>query len=212
MRPAATVSFIILAIVMLVGQPMASDSARPASSGMTLEAKFWLAIGDYFKAPEQEIRVVRTQRIPDEELAVLFYLSQRAGVTVQAVIDLRKAGRSYAEITDLFQLSPAIFYVPIKIDPSPPFGKAYGHFKAKSKSDWKKIQLADDDIINLVNLRFISNQCKVAPDDVIKLRTPSKNYVQVLDETVKFAAEAKRKADAPKALNYADKNKGPKPK
>jgi hypothetical protein len=212
MRPALTVLSILLAIMLIAGSSIAADPARPSSSGSSLEAKFWVAIGDYFRAPDQEISIVRAQRIPNDEFAAIFYLSQRAGVTVQAVIDLRKAGRSYAEITDLFQLSPAIFYVPIKTDPGPPFGQAYGHFKKHPKSEWKKIQLADDDIINLVNLRFISNQCKVSPEDVINLRTTSKTYVQVLDETVKFAAEAKRKAGAPKALNFADKNKGPKPK
>lgn len=212
MRPAVAVWIFPLVVLMTAGSLLAADLSGPSSSATTLEGKFWVAVGDYFKAPKEELTLVRNQRIPEDELAVVFYLSQRAGVTVQAVIDLRKAGRSYAEITDLFQLSPAIYYVPIKSEPVPPFGKAYGHFKKQSKSEWKKIQLGDDDVINLANLRFISNHCRVAPDDVMKLRGSAKGYVQTLDETVKFASEAKRKADAPKALNFADKNKGPKPK
>ena len=193
-----------------------SGQSADISAGLSISdghlKSFHLAISDYFKLPEREVIAVRERKIPDEELAVIFYLSQRAGVTPQAVIELRKAGKSYLEITLLFQLSPAIYYVPIKKDPGPPFGKAYGHFKKRSKSEWKKVELDDDDIVNLVNLRFISNHCHASPDDVISLRAKSKSYVLLHDETIQYVAESKKKSDAPKARNFADRNKGPKPK
>jgi len=51
-----------------------------------------------------------------------------------------------------YKLSPEIFYVHFDRDPGPPYGRAWGHFRNRERREWGKIRLADDDIVNVVNL------------------------------------------------------------
>lgn len=87
------------------------------------------------------------------------------------------------DITLHFGLSPEIFYVPVRGElKGPPYGKAYGYYKNKPRKGLRKIRLVDADIVNLVNLKFISEYHRHSPDDVIRMRTAGKHFVIVNDE------------------------------
>jgi hypothetical protein len=165
---------------------------------------FYLAVGDYFRVPEREVIIIRERRIPDEEIPVIFFIAARARVAPSVVIDLRLGGRSWMDITLYFKLSPDIYYVPVKGKvKGPPYGKAYGYYKNKNRKDWGKIVLSNPEIINLVNLRFISEYHHFAPEEVIRLRADGKNFVVINDEVKK--GKAKEKEKGPK-----ENDKGPK--
>lgn len=157
---------------------------------------FYLAIGDYYRVPEREVVVVRDRHIPDEEIPVVFFLAQTAHVSPSAIIDLRLAGRSWPDISLHFGLGPEIFYVPVKetVVIGPPYGKAYGYYKKKPRKAWKSIVLSDTDVVNLVNLKFVSEHYKYPPEKVMKLREGGKNFVAINDEVVKEKKGGKEKA------------------
>jgi hypothetical protein len=86
------------------------------------------------------------------------------------------------DITLRFGLSPEIYYVPVRVEvKGPPYGKAYGYYKNKPRKEWGKIVLKDADVINFVNLRFISEYHGYPPGEVIKMRSAGKNFVVVHD-------------------------------
>jgi len=60
---------------------------------------------------------------------VVFFIADRAGLKPAPVIELRDLKKSWLDITIHFGLSPEIYYVPVTVDPGPPYGKAYGYFK-----------------------------------------------------------------------------------
>ena len=165
---------------------------------------FYLAVGDYYRVPEREVIIIRERRIPDEEIPVVLFIAARARVAPSVVIDLRLGGRSWMDITLHFKLNPEIYYVPVKAEvKGHPYGKAYGYYKKRPKEEWRKIVLSNDEIINLVNLRFISEYHHCAPEDVIRMRADGKNFVVINDEVKK--GKAKEKEKGPK-----DNDKGPK--
>ena len=168
---------------------------------------FHLAIGDYYHVPEKEIVVVRERHIPDNELPVVFFLAARAKVAPGVIIDLRLKNKSWMEITRHFGLGADVYYVPVKQVSGPPYGKAYGHFKNKNKKDWGTIRLADADIVNFVNLRFVSEHYGYSPDEVIKMRAGGKTFVNINTELKKN--KAKKQKDA---KSYSQKNKKPQSK
>jgi hypothetical protein len=86
------------------------------------------------------------------------------------------------EITTHLGLTAEVFYVPVQGDPGPPYGKAYGHFKNRKKADWGAIRLTDTDIVNFVNLKFISSHYGYSPDEVIKMRQSGKDFVSINTE------------------------------
>ena len=72
-----------------------------------------------------------------------------------------------------------MYYVPLKSNPGPPYGKAYGYFKNKPRKEWKNINFTDEDIINLVNLRFISDYYGYDPTQIVKMRNEGKGFVAI---------------------------------
>ena len=179
--------FVILLAVLL--WPAADKCRADIDVGLSIGEDgikgFYLAIGEHFKVPEKEIVIVREKKIPDEDLPVVYFMARRSEVAPEVIIKLRLGGKSWMEICAHFGMTAEIFYVPVKTAPGPPFGKAYGHFKKKKKNEWKTIQLSDADIVNFVNLRFISEHYGYSPDDVIKMREKGKSFVIINAEVKK---------------------------
>jgi hypothetical protein len=171
---------------------------------------FYIAIGDYYRVPEREVVVVRDRHISDEEKPVVFLLAQRAHVSPSAIVDLRLAGRSWLDISLHFGFGPEIFYVPVRetVVIGPPYGKAYGYYKKKPKKQWRTIALSDADVVNLVNLKFVSDHYKYAPEKVMKLREGGKDFVAINDDVVKEKKRGKEKGESGKKGDGKEKNKG----
>ena len=165
---------------------------------------FYFSISDYYHVPEKEVVVVRERKIPDEELPVVFFIAARAGVEPKVIVDLRLGGSSWYNISIKYGIYADVYYVPLVVDPGPPYGKAYGYYKKKPKKEWKKIKLADADIINLVNLRYISEYYDYKPENIVKMRSDGKNYV-VISENVKV--EKKGNKDKSKGKNKGNNKK-----
>jgi len=155
-------------------------------------AEFYLAIGNHFQVSTKQIAVCKQNKIPDEDMPVVFFLARRAHVTPQKIIDLRLSGRTWMEIAANFRLTAEAFYVAIQKPAGPPYGKAYGHYQNKPKKKWKNIKLTDDEITNLVNLRFIANYYGYTPDEVVKMREQGKSFKAINDQII--IAQKKKKA------------------
>jgi hypothetical protein len=155
---------------------------------------FYLAIGEQYQAPEREVVAVRQWQIPDEEIPVVFFLARRANVGPEVVIKMRLGGKSWMDIAIGYGLTAEVFYVPVTVVPGPPYGKAYGHFRNHDRSKWGTIRLADADIINFVNLKFISERYHCPADDVIKMREKGANFVSINTEVKQNKEKAKHQA------------------
>ena len=207
--------FAIILSFFLLSHIMSTNAPAEVDIGLSIDEdgikSFYIAVGDYYDAPEKEIAVVRKHKIPDEDLSVVFFLSRRAKVSSQAIIDLHLEGKTWMEITLHYGLGPGIYYVPVKEAKGPPYGKALGHFKKKPKDKWKKITLKNDEIINLVNLKFMSEYHGYSPDDIIKMRTKGKNFLLINKEIKKAKKEHKLKVSK-KASKVKSKEKAKKKK
>lgn len=205
-----------LLLVLSISNPCKADVDIGVSIGDDGIKSFYLAIGNHYNVPEKEIIIVRKKNIPDDELPIVYFLARKAGVSPGVIIKLRLGGKSWWEITVHFGLNAGIYYVPVKSNPGPPYGKAYGHFKNKKKNEWHKIVLTDLEIINFVNLRFISEHYGYSADEVIKMREKGKSFVVINTEVKKNKGQAKKQAkyvaeedDNSKGKNK-DKGKGKK--
>lgn len=184
-------------------------SAQNVSTGMFISdgvlKSFYLAIGDYYRVPESRVvHVKKHYRVPDEELPAVFFLAARAHVDPDVIIDLRIGQRmSWLNITFHFGLTPEIYYVPVE-RAGPPYGKAYGYYK-KHGQDYKKVVLADSDVINLVNLRFLSDYHGVAAEVVMDLRSQGQKFVVINEEVGKGKGQHRNDDDGDKGK---DKQKG----
>jgi hypothetical protein len=146
---------------------------------------FYLAVGEYYRVPRHEVIYVRDKGIPTNDIPVVFFLAKTAHVAPSKVMSLRLRGFSWLDITYHYGLSPAIYYVPVKEVHGPPYGKAYGYYKKKPKHKWKEIDLSDEDVMNLVNLRFMSSHYNYEPERIVKLRSQGRDFVVINDDVRK---------------------------
>ncbi len=146
---------------------------------------FYIAVGDHYRVAPRVVVDLRTRyRLLDEELPLVFFLAARANVAPQAVIDLRLGKLSWLQIALRLRLSPEIFFVPVTLEKTgPPYGNAYGYYRNHGRAgDWGKVALSDREVIDLVNLRFMSEYHGLAPDVIISLRGRHKTFIGIHDE------------------------------
>jgi hypothetical protein len=165
--------------------------AQTAYSVSASIGNFHVAVSNYYQVPEREVIVVRERRIPDDELPVVFFIAQRARVPVARIVDMRLRGDSWWDISVRFGLGADVYYVPVTVVRSgPPYGRAYGHYK-KPKKQWNTIALTDGDVVNLVQLRFISDHYHIAPERVVEMRERNVGFIAIHDDAGKRGAAAR---------------------
>ena len=106
---------------------------------------FYLSVGEYYRVPERDVIFIRERRIPDYEIPVVLFISQRARVAPAMIIDLRLSGNSWMNISLRFGLGPDVYYVPVQNVHGSPYGHAYGHYRNRNRNEWHRIRLDDDD-------------------------------------------------------------------
>lgn len=167
---------------------------------------FYFAVGDHYRVDPRVVVDIRSRYgLLDEELPVVYFLAARAHVAPQVVIDLRLGRMSWLDIALRLRLSPEIFFLTLRAERiGPPYGNAYGYYWKRGRAgDWRGLVLADREVIDLVNLRFMSEYHGLGPDEIIGLRGRNKSFVGVHDELGgskgRGAAGKNAKADKPAA-------------
>lgn len=198
----ARVIFPLVVFIMAFSYPAPARAGFDAGVSIGEEGieSFYLSVGEYYSVPQREVIVVRERRIPDDEIPVVLFLARRAGVASGVIMDLRLGGKSWLDITLRYGYTPEIFYVPVKA--GPPYGKAYGYHMKKPRKAWKKLALTDVEVVDLVNLKFISEHYGYSAEEVIKMRRGGKGFVSINYEAKKAKKGKKKGPGGP------PKNKG----
>ncbi len=132
---------------------------------------FSLSIGDYYRVPQQEVMVIE-RSIPREEMSVVYFLASKSHRDARYISDLRLRGKSWWDISLRLGLDPRTLYVVNTHRHSrPPYGNAYGY--------GRNHHLRDSEIVDLVNVRFLSNYHRISPDEVIDRRRRGEHYNRI---------------------------------
>ncbi len=152
------------------------------SRGETLSG-FFLAVGDYYRIPQGEVITIRKRGIPPYEIPVVLFIAKKAHADPETVMDFRLRNNTWLCTTLRFGLGPEIFYVPVSVVVKDQlYGKVYGYYNHKPKKEWKRIVLSDKDIVNLVNLKLMSEHYGYPPEKIIKMRSRGKEFYAINDE------------------------------
>ncbi|MCK9264034.1 MAG: hypothetical protein M0R18_09455 [Deltaproteobacteria bacterium] len=128
---------------------------------------FLVSIGEYYRVPHREVIVVHQREIRHEELPVVYFIAKRACVPPDTITRMRLKGMSWMDITLHCGLGPDIYLVSGYCD-----GKRH-HPGLKHRG------LSDHDIVNRVNLIFLSGHHRCAPDRIIKYRSQGRSYMVI---------------------------------
>lgn len=154
---------------------------------------FHLSVGEFYHVPQREVIVVHERGIDEEELPVVYFLAQHAHVAPAVIVDMRLGRMSWMDITLHLGLSPEIYYVPL----SPPYGKAYGYYKHHPRHTWKRMRLRDDEVVNQVNLYFISTHYGYSPDRIMRYRSEGRDFI-IIDHDVRSQHHGKASKKRPR--------------
>lgn len=172
---------LLVACAPVTAQPGTRVSVGGSVVGGELNS-FYLSLGQYYGVPYQDVYYLHQRRIPDYDLPVALFISAHAHVAPGVIVDLRLGGLSWMDIGLRYGIGPDLYYVPVREVYGPPFGHAYGHYKNRNRNQWGGIRLNDDDIVNLVNLRFISERYNYPAEEVMRMRSGGQGYVGIHDE------------------------------
>ncbi|MBN2870948.1 MAG: hypothetical protein JXK04_08345 [Campylobacterales bacterium] len=160
---------------------------------------FALSIGDYYHVPAQEV-VVLERRIPRDELSVVYFLSRHSHRDARYITDLRMRGLSWWDVSLRLGLDPRVLYVvDSRRHSGPPYGRAYGYHKNGNIH-----RLRDHEIVELVNVRFLSDYHRVHVDDVIDRRRKGERYYYIDDHYRGKKMYPKHREDVRERRDYRD--------
>ena len=112
-------------------------------------------------------------------------LADRAHVKPAAIISLRVRRMSWFDIAFHYRLTPDIFFVPVSAQRiGPPYGNAYGYYrKYGSGGNWKKGMLSDREVVDLVNLKFMSEHYRMPAEKIMAMRGGESHFT-VINERI----------------------------
>jgi hypothetical protein len=170
---------------LLVALVFATPFLVPAQTDVSVTGSignFHFAVSNYYRVPEREVMVIRERHIRDQEIPVVLFMAQRARVSPATIAGLRTGGRSWWDIAAHYRIGPEAFYVPVAAVPGPPYGRAWGHYKNKPRQQWRTIVLDDDDIVTLVNVKFLAGYHHTTTDRIVALRGKHADFVAIHTE------------------------------
>lgn len=176
LTPIAATMFLLIPALAKVE---AADVQVGIAIGETGVQGFHDAVSTYYHVPGEKVVVIRNRNIPDEHLPAVFFLAQRVQVSHEVIGDLRLGGKSWMEVSANFALTAEIFQVQVIETYGPPYGKAYGYYKNRKREEWAALKLTDDEIVNLVNVKFLSAHYGLTPDEVTKLRKEGDSFMKL---------------------------------
>jgi hypothetical protein len=143
----------------------------------TVKEAYLRAIADHFQVPVEEVNLLGEWDLQTDEIPMVLFLADRAGVSSDALAALRRNGAEWREIAGRYGLGAGAFYVPLA--EGGPFGaldRAYNEFRARPQGEWSSIELTDAEITALVNIRVLSEHVGVTPMRVLKSREEAGSF------------------------------------
>lgn len=168
----------VLLLGLLAAGVMTSPPALGQEVGEAVKEAYFRAVAEHFKLPMREVSVVGDWNLEPDEVPVVLFVAHHAGVSPDALIGLRKRGRSWREVASRFGLDVRSFHIPLPKDvPLGSLDRAYGEFRGRPHWEWNQIELNDLEIVCLVNLRVLSEEAGVPPLRILRSRDETGSFV-----------------------------------
>ena len=153
-------------------------AVRGQAGGDPDEMAFLRAVAKHFGTPRSEVPVLSRWGVSAREVTVVLRLSRRAGVSPDVLVAQRRRGDGWMEIARGYSLHAGDFHIPVD-GPAGFLSAAYERFDARSASEWREVPLSDEEVVGLVNLRFLSRALGVALGRVLAAMGDGRDVVGV---------------------------------
>jgi len=151
-------------------------------------------------APTMVTSVIQQCSYPEDDFPVIAFLAYQSHRPPTFILNLRNNGYSWSDIFFQLNVDPSVLFVGIDRDPGPPYGRAWGYWRAYHRPGPRmRYRLADRDIVGLVKVQTVSRHFGMSPIRVIQGQ-PGNRRVEV------FAANQWREKHGRK--NWGEERRG----
>ena len=171
--------------VVWVALALAAAGAEAQEPDAAQEAYF-RAVGEFFDVPSFELDILRDWSLPPDEIPVILFVAERAGVVPEALVALRRGGDSWTRLAERYGVGAPQLHVPVPDQAATgPLTSVYQSFRALPTSRWGEIRLEPEDIVALVNLALLAQTLGVAPAEVLSRAGSTDSFVQLYGELIR---------------------------
>lgn len=158
-------------LVSTVAHAQEYDAARRA---------YFDAVADFFKMPLGEVVILGDWELADDEIPAVLFVARQAGVSPEALVALRRSGRSWTALIQRYGIGAPSLHVPIRDQaPAGALAAAYDQYRATPVAEWSAIRLTDNDVIALVNVRVIAQTLDLSAEAVVRETASITSYVEL---------------------------------
>lgn len=171
------------------------------------KADFLKAVADYYEVDQNLINKIVESGIDYSDIPVVLYVSKNTQMDPEKIIELRKSGQSWETIMKgrNFPLDKLYFLISGKIN-SKKFKPIFDKFPAYNPKAVTPIVLSDQEISEIVNLRFLFKFYDYSVFEIMAMRDYGKNYVRI-NADIKMIKEELKKQSKIKEREEAKKKK-----
>lgn len=176
------ISRTVLAFTVAAVAVAATDAQEPDWA----ERAYRSAVARYFHIPEAEIAILANWDLPAQEIPVVLFIAQRAGVSAEALVALRESGWSWTDLAQRYRVGPHALHVPLR-DPESAGALAplYDRFRDTPVADWSNIELGESDIVALVNVRVLSASLGLLPEEITRRTGTTQGFVELYAQLIR---------------------------
>ncbi|MSR36438.1 MAG: hypothetical protein EXR95_07315 [Gemmatimonadetes bacterium] len=162
-----------MACALLLGaaHPLAAQGSDPTALSL-----YYRAVGEHFSVPAAEILILSEWRLPPEEIPVVLWMARRAGISPDAVVALRQAGRDWSDVAARYRVNASAFHVVLDGNGGS-LAHAYESYRGRPAGEWSSIQLDDGEIVGLVNLGVLADILRASPAALLQTRDRTGSWV-----------------------------------
>ena len=165
------ISITILALALIVPAALAAEEDR---------TEFSAALAAYYGVTPEEVAVVWETGISSEEIAVVLRVAQVSNTSAVSIGNLRVRGDSWQDIMKIRNVGSDSIYMVISGNvESGIYAPILAKFDSVPQTKWNSIDFTNDEIVNLVNLKFLSSQYDFSVFKIMEMRDAGKPFVEI---------------------------------
>lgn len=167
--------FILLA--MLLVAPQSSVGAQVTASDLT---DYHRAVSDYFKVDLDEVHIISEWRVAPRDIPVVFFLSRSAGISADATAAERARGSSWLGLMRRYGVRVSAVHFPFAAGAElGSLSVLYERLAATPRSAWNRLDLSDEEVSTLINVRMLSSALGVPPARILQVADSVGGMVRV---------------------------------
>jgi hypothetical protein len=144
------------------------------------EGEYLATVVGYYEVETEAVSDIAGDDLTATEVATIYGLSQRCEKPAAEVAKMYRANKSWSALSASCGLGAVDYFIMIsgKIE-SKTFSPIFAKFSGIDPHNWKDLELTDQEIVDLVNLRIISSYHDYSLYDIMAMKDYGRDWAKI---------------------------------